>query len=132
MASFVKEFSAAGIAELCADVEFSILNEHPDSASSNGRKKAKTSQQLPSNCLFVNGVCDAHQAHRVVELREKDVVGNVHAIAVSAANREIQNKLQLSLQSLLGELVFLRGGRLEHGLLATRSGRSFEIQWTRG
>ncbi len=73
-------------------------------------KKAKTGKEAPGNLFFVPGRCDAHQAHRMVELKEKNVVGNVHAIAVSCANPEFQNRLQVTLKAIIDrELVFVRG-----------------------
>jgi len=87
-----------------------VLNEQPDSGSGNIRKKAKTAKNAPSNCLFVSGRCDAHQGHRTVELKERDVVGNVHAISVSCANPDFQNKLQLALKTIIDrEILFMRG-----------------------
>ncbi len=106
-----QEFSVTGLDDLCKSVPAVILTEHPDSAGPNLRKKAMTADNLPSNCLYVSGCCDAHQAHRIVELKERDSIGNVHAIAISAANPELQNKLQLALRSLLAEVVFLHGSR---------------------
>jgi hypothetical protein len=106
----VPEFSKAGLRSLSEDCPFAIVNEQPDAASSNTRKKAKSSQDTPANVFHVNGVCDAHQGHRMIEMKEKDLIGNVHAIAVSAANPELQNKLQAALKAIIDrELIFVRG-----------------------
>jgi hypothetical protein len=105
-----QEFSTAGLGEVCARSRFAILNEHPDSASSNVRKTAMSAASAPKNCLYIGGKCDAHQGHRVVELREHEVIGDIYAIAASASNPELQNKLQVGLQSIIKrELMFLRG-----------------------
>ncbi len=87
-----------------------ILSEHPDSASPNLRKMAKTAESVPENCAHVRGVCCAHQSHRVVEIREKECIGDIHAIAVSLANGELQSKCQVVLRQLIDrDLVFCRG-----------------------
>ena len=106
----VPQFSTVGLTKLCEKVPAAILCESPDAAKSNGRKKAATAAALPRNCFHVAGVCDAHQAHRIIEMKLKGMVGDVHAISVAASNPDMQNKLQLALRSIIDrELVYIRG-----------------------
>ena len=106
----VPQLSTAGLTRLCEKVPYAILCESPDAASANTRKKAATAAALPRNCFHVAGVCDAHQGHRIVEMKLKGMVGDVHATAVTASSPGMQNKLQLALRNIIDrELVYIRG-----------------------
>lgn len=72
-----------------------------------------TLESVPKNCLFVPGSCEAHQGHRMVELREKPIIGDIHAIAFSASNPVLQNKLQTVLKKILEGMIFIRGHGVE-------------------
>ena len=54
-------------------------------------------------------MCDAHQCHRVVQSKEKEVIGDLGAIADTSANPEMQNKLQMGLKHELLGTVYIRG-----------------------
>ena len=130
--SEVPEFSAKGLENICEQVPMALVCESPDAASANNRKKAKSSSLAPSNCFHVPAVCDAHQAHRMVAMKEKDSIGNLYSIAASCAHPPFQDLLQHQLHELIQkELVFIRGeadlavaGRnrdmVEHTLLRRR------------
>eukprot|EP00973_Karenia_brevis_P051627 7169808-Karenia_brevis.AAC.1 len=55
---------------------------------------------------MVSGKCGAHQAHRVIAIREKQVIGDVHAIAVMGCHVGNQNRLQQALWSLLEDFQY--------------------------
>ena len=93
----MKEVSSS--VELAAHVSYGAVQECPDACSANARKKAKTFSELPDNVFGVDGTCGTHQGHRIVESREKDMIGNVHAVFVTCANVGHQNRIQRALQS---------------------------------
>jgi hypothetical protein len=61
----------------------------------------------------VSGCCEAHQAHRIIELRWKGLIGDVHAIAMCGANPAFQNRMQVVLKSMLDRMVYVRGHVLQ-------------------
>ena len=81
----------------------------PDAHSANGRKKMKSAQSSPKNCLHAHGKCAGHQAHRCVENKEKVLIGDVHAIAFASSDPHLQNKLQCALKLALQDLDYERG-----------------------
>ena len=55
------------------------------------------------------GQCAAHQGHRCIASKDKDLIGNVHAIAFSCGNPTLQNKLQHALRQRLEAVVYVPG-----------------------
>ena len=89
-----------------------LLGELPGACKPNLRKKAQTAADTIDwdNVFCTNGTCGCHQAHRIVESKEKWSIGNVYAIAFSCAQPALQRKLKAALRLWLKkDLVFLRG-----------------------
>ena len=99
-----RPFDLDCIRRLCANVRFMFYTEVPDGHSANDRKKEKTKQLLPDNCGFVESKCSGHQAERIIQGKEKRVVGNVHAVCMTCGHVTNQNRLQGKLMELLQEL----------------------------
>ena len=49
--------SAEKIAELASKIPFGMIQECPDACTVNGRKKAKSFEQLPANVFGMDGTC---------------------------------------------------------------------------
>lgn len=104
------QFSETGLEDMCRETPYVLISESPDAASANSRKKAASAAKAPKNCFYILGVCDAHQAHRIVAGAEKQCVGDLYSIAVSCAFPEFQNRLQTGARKLIEEqAVFMRG-----------------------
>eukprot|EP00969_Alexandrium_andersonii_P275030 12155370-Alexandrium_andersonii.AAC.1 len=52
---------------------------------------------------MIAGKCGCHQAHRIVESRERPVAGDLHAVAVTCKNVGLQNRMQTALKEVLRE-----------------------------
>ncbi|CAK0885912.1 unnamed protein product, partial [Prorocentrum cordatum] len=75
----------------------------PDDHSANRRRKQKYFSGLPANTFAVDWKCSAHQGHRVIENREREVIGNVHAVRVTCSQPHWQNKFQQALKQIIRE-----------------------------
>ena len=102
---------ATGLEALSRSCKMILLNELPDACKPNLRKKEQTAADTIDfpNVFSTNGTCGCHQAHRVVEGKEKWTVGNVYAIAFSCSTSALQRRLQAALKVFLQDLVFVRG-----------------------
>ena len=109
MEAEIPQLSREGIEDLCRRVPFVIDSELPDACSSNRRKKARTILDRPHNCFVLHGDCGAHQIHRCVEHKERRVVGDVYAIAVTLSNLHFANRMQQGLMLVLRDVVVIRG-----------------------
>ena len=101
-----------GLAEIRKVCKMVLLSELPDACKPNLRKRAQTIADTSAwdNVFSTNGTCGCHQAHRVVESKEKWSIGNVYAIAFSCAQPALQRRLKAALRRWLEkDLVFLRG-----------------------
>ena len=87
--------SIAGLREVCKHVKVCILSEAPDDHSGNGRCMKHLRELLPKNCLRHRSTCLGHAVHRVVEntTKEKDVIGDVHAVVMCCSLTSNQQKL---------------------------------------
>ena len=90
-------FNRAGLQTICEKCPFAIYSMSPDASSANERMKEKMKRVIPSNCGMVSSKCAAHSAHRIIESRERDVIGNVYATNVTCSQIGHQNKLVASL-----------------------------------
>ena len=97
----IPEVSIASIVRICQNVDFAFWLEMPDAHTANTKTQEHTKTKLPENCGMVAGKCGGHQGHRIVQSREKTVIGDVHAIAVTCLNTGFQNRFQKSLHLLL-------------------------------
>ena len=82
----VPKMSAGSIQERATQVRFGIVAEIADAAGPNTRKQLETFRLLPNNILGFRGVCASHRIHLVVvsTTKEKEVIGDVHAVVFSA------------------------------------------------
>ena len=105
------QLSDNNIIRLCRQMPYAWVREAPDACNVNTRKMAHSGETFAgtSNLFYEKGKCGAHQCHRVVESRERETVGGVHAIAVTCGNIERANTLQLRLREVLDEVIVHRG-----------------------
>jgi len=97
----VKPLDSAGVRRLSTSCPFSFVVETPDDASANKRKKEQSRLDCSDNTGFVGSKCGAHQGHRVVESRQKKLVGHVHAVRVSCVAPSHQTLMQAALVKVL-------------------------------
>lgn len=111
------------LGRLASNVPLGMVSEAPDACSTNKRKMAKTFAELPANILGVEGECGTHQGHRIIESREREMVGNVHAVHVTCTQTGHQNRLQAALKTLLhsDSIAFYVGPPMEEWVARNRS-----------
>ena len=97
-------YSRSGVRDLCRSLPWLIYQESADADSSNRRKRSCTLEDLPENGLGVESTCCAHQGHRLVESREKLVIGDVFAIWCAFSNHHNQNKILAQFWLLLADV----------------------------
>ena len=100
------QMSVSAFQELSRRVPFAILNEVPDAASGNSRKKAATWEHLPDNFFGVDGTCGAHQGHRIVGGPEKELVGHVHAVHVTCSHFSNSGRLAAAFWKMLDNMEY--------------------------
>ena len=88
---------------------FFFLVGAPDASSANERKKAKTAAIVPSNRGHVQGKCVPHQGTRIVQGREKKVIGNVYAILLTCSHITHQNRIQLAIIESISKFAYIVG-----------------------
>ena len=93
----LKMFSLEGLQRICSMVPFVFVVETSDGAVSIERKKQKSLSLAADNCGLIPHKCGGHQGHRIVESREKKIVGHVHATAVTCNHVTQQSKMQAAL-----------------------------------
>ena len=108
----VEQFSLEDIKALCGRAQAVFLNDCPDDASSNRRRKRFCARQLrgvPNVCLNL-AACYGHHLHRVIVAAtdEKKIAGDVHAIAYTCSRIPHQNKLHTSLRMLVDRMTIVR------------------------
>ena len=93
-------FSADVISRFAEEVgAWVIINDTPDNCRVNLRMQAFLAGLLGPRVLFSPGGCVAHKVHRIVHhaTREKDVVGNCHALqfvfSIQGRRQQIWNTL---------------------------------------
>ncbi len=86
------------VKQLCAKSKAVFLNDGPDNAKANTRKKQFVAKELRhvDNLLMNHTGCGAHLLHRVIvtALPESDIVGDVHAVAFTCSQVRHQARLQ--------------------------------------
>ena len=104
------QLGTAGIRKVCEACPLALFNEQPDNHSANMRKQQCLFSEMPANCLCVGGVCGAHQGHRVIGATHRECIGDIYAIHWTCSNASYQQRLQMSLLTVLREeLLFIRG-----------------------
>ena len=91
----VPQLSVASLSELAKKLRFLLLNEVPDNATANVRKKAHTSTLLRPNMFYAPAGCAGHKCHRIMTnaTNEDHVIGDVYAVDFVCHIPSHQNKI---------------------------------------